>query len=394
MSLSALFARRRMRLVPTCRALGTALAVTMGLSACQPAGPAAAGASPGAGAAAPAPAPAALALQPADVVRAERLTLREEAQYSGSLRAARTAWVKSRAAGELLMLDVREGQAVSAGQVVARLDPADLDWRLRQAEQQAEVARAQLEIAERALANNRGLVGQGFISATALETTVANAQAARASLQAAQAGVELARRARAEAELRSPLGGHVAQRLAQPGERVAADTRLLEIVDLGSLELEVALPAAEAVLLRPGQTGEAQVEGLETPLAARLLRLSPAASTASRTLNAYFALPSHPALRQGLFLQLRLPRVAREVLAVPADALRQDQGETVVFRLEGDTLRRQPVRVGARGQGADGLWRVEVLDGLAPGQSLVAGRAGPVRAGQLVVPPAADAASH
>ncbi|MCP5273240.1 MAG: biotin/lipoyl-binding protein, partial [Burkholderiaceae bacterium] len=115
-----------------------------------------------------------------DLARATTQPLARTVTVSGSVQALRTAMVKARIAAELRQLDVREGDTVRAGQVIGRLDDTEAAWRLRQAEDQAATARAQLAIAERTLANNRALVGQGFISTNALQTSESNVAAAQA----------------------------------------------------------------------------------------------------------------------------------------------------------------------------------------------------------------------
>jgi multidrug efflux pump subunit AcrA (membrane-fusion protein) len=116
-----------------------------------------------------------------DVVRSEMRELQRGLPVSGSLKAVNSAFVKARAAGELQGLGLREGDTVKAGQVVARIDPAEGQARLMQAQQQADAARAQIDIAERQFANNKALVDQGFISRSALDTSANNLAAAQAT---------------------------------------------------------------------------------------------------------------------------------------------------------------------------------------------------------------------
>lgn len=101
--------------------------------------------------------------------------------------------VKAYVAGELRGLTVREGDTVKKGQPLARIDATEAEARLRQAQQQADASRAQLSIAQRNHDNNVALVQKGFISTTALVTSQANLDSARANLAAAQAAADAAR---------------------------------------------------------------------------------------------------------------------------------------------------------------------------------------------------------
>ena len=176
-------------------------------------------------------------------VRRQNLTL--GVPVSGALRAVESAMIKARVGGELQGLTLREGDSVKAGQEIARIDPTEARARLRQAQQQADAAKAQVDINQRQYANNRALVDQGFISATALVTSQSSLDAAKASYQATVAAADVARKALDDTVLKSPITGLVAQRLAQPGERVAVDTRIIEVVDLSRLELEALLSPAD-----------------------------------------------------------------------------------------------------------------------------------------------------
>jgi membrane fusion protein, multidrug efflux system len=337
-------------------------------------------------------APPVLQLAPADVATVQVRELLRPLEVSGSLKAVNTAMLKARVAAEVRSLTVREGDAVRAGQVLVQLDTTEFDWRVRQAEQQAQAAKAQWEIAQRSLANNRGLVAQGFISATALETSVSNEAGAQASFQAAQAAVEMARKQRADATVATPISGVVAQRLVQPGERVGIDARLLEVVDLSKLEVEVTVPPEEAATLRVGTTAKLQVEGLGEGIDATVVRINPSAQAGSRALVAYLAVQAHPALRQGLFAKGRLELQRQRALAVPAAAVRLDQALPYVLLLDQGRVKAATVQVGPAVAGDGGEWQ-QVLQGLSEGQTVLLRGAGKLAEGTAVRVAAMDAAA-
>jgi len=318
-----------------------------------------------------------------DVLKAQTLELTQVLQVSGALKAVQTATVKARVAGELQGLKLREGDTVRAGQVIGRIDSTDYQARVRQAEQQAEAAKAQVDTAQRNLANNQSLVNQGFISKTALDTSLNNLAGAQATYAAAQAGADVARKALADTVLRAPIDGQISQRLVQNGERVSVDARVLEIVDLRALELEAALGAAESVQVKPGQPALLRIEGLAEPVPARVARINPSTVAGSRAVLAYLAVEATPGLRQGLFAQGTLATGQSRVLAVPLDAVRTDKPRPYVQQVLDGRVAHQDVTLGATGE-RQGVVMVEVT-GLTEGAELLAGAVGALRAGTLVV---------
>ena len=105
-----------------------------------------------------------VALAASDLVNLQTIALVQMLPVSGPVKAVNSAFVKARVSGELQDLLVREGDYVKAGQVIARVDSTEYQARLRQAQQQAQSAKAQVDIAQRTYDNNRSLVDQGFIS--------------------------------------------------------------------------------------------------------------------------------------------------------------------------------------------------------------------------------------
>jgi RND family efflux transporter MFP subunit len=279
---------------------------------------------------------------------------------------------------------VREGDRVHAGQTIGKLDDTELRWRRRQAEDQASAAQAQLEIAERTLANNKALVDQGFISRTALETSISSANGAMASLQAARAAAELAKKALRDTEIQAPIGGLVAQRFVQPGERVPVDGRLVEIVDLSRIELEAAVAPEDVLGVRVGQSASVQVDGLPQAVGARVARINPSTQTGTRAVLTYLELQPQPALRQGLFARGQIELTRKAALVVPASALRFEQARPYVIVVAGQRALQRPVTLGARGDAVFGVTAeaaVEILTGVAEGEVVLRGSVGALRDG-------------
>ena len=329
----------------------------------------------------------ALELTAGDLAVATSAELSTALAVTGNVKAVQSAVVKARVAGEVKRLTVREGDRVNAGQLLGQIDATEYQWRLRQAEDQAQAAQSQLDIAQKAMDNNKALVNQGFISRNALDNSVSSAVGATASLQAARAGAELARKAVADSEIRSPIAGLVAQRLVQPGERVGVDARILEVVDLSRLELETAVAPEDVVQLRLGQVAQVQVDGLAKTMQARLVRINPSAQAGTRSVLAYLELPASAqaaGLRQGLFGRGQIELLRKRALVVPVSALRYDQSKPYVLTVVGGQALARVVTVGTTGTVELGGTResvAEITSGLEPGATVLSGTVGSLREG-------------
>ena len=342
--------------------------------------------------AAPAKTAGGLDLAPGDIVVARGVDLPRTLDISGGLKAVNSAVVRARVAAEVKSLTVREGDSVKAGQILGQLDTTELDLKLRQAEQTASSTKSQHDIAVRALDNNRALVAQGFISATGLETSISNEAGARSSYDAALSAVALAKKSRNDATLVAPISGLVAQRMAQTGERVAIDTKLVEIVDLAQIEVEAALAPEDVAALTIGRNATLRIDGLAAPVVARVARINPSAQAGTRSIMVYLAVEPQPALRQGLFARGTIELDRKRALALPLSTVRTDQARPYVMLVQGGKAVVTPVTLGARGALGSEPW-VEIAAGLAEGAPVLAASTGVVRDGTLVRMPAPSAAS-
>ena len=334
-------------------------------------------------------------LAPHDVHTVQVLTLNGSIPISGSLIAQRSAVVKAKVSAELQALHVREGDTVRQGQSLGQLDTQEVGLRRQQAQQQAASAKAIWTNAEQTLRNNQALVQQGFISRQALDTSLSNAASTRATFEAAQAAARLADKAWQDTRILAPLAGQIAQRFVQPGERLNVDARIVEIVDLDSLEWQVPLSPQDVAQVRVDATASLHIEGLPEPLSARIARINPSATADTRSVMVYLSLPRHPALRQGLFGQGQITVDTREGLAIPASAVSRDSGRDAVLRIDGHRSVRVPVQVGLRAsRGGDATQPfVEITAGLKAGDRILPDASGTVREGARVTLGAATAAS-
>jgi HlyD family secretion protein len=338
---------------------------------------------------------------PTYVVR--RGDLVETAAATGTIEPYVQVEVKSRASGEVIEVLVEEGATVEAGQLLVRLDPADAERGLREAEvaerraradlaqAQAQLAVAQAEAAEAGVSLDvsergaeLGVVSQeqrrtashaARIAASNVALRRAQVQASQAALETARLGVDNARRRLQEMEIRAPIAGTV---LSVPIERgsivssavttVSGGTTLLTLADLSALRVRGSIDEAQIGRVRVGQPVIIRVDAYpDREFQGRVTRVSPLGvqTTNVVTFDVEIAITDEGAslLRSGMSADLEIETGRRSnVLLVPLSAVHSRGGHRFV-RLANGEQRRIVTNA------TDGM-RLEVVEGLAEGDVL------------------------
>ena len=319
-------------------------------------------------------APVTLEFAPDDLTRVAMRPLSRWLPVSGALQPLNQAAVKAKVSGEVRYITVREGERVQAGQVLARIDTADLEVKLVERVGALESAKAQLALAEKTRASNQALLKQRFISQNAFDNSESTLSVSMGTLKSAEAQVQLARNALRDAVATSPLTGIVAKRHVQPGEKVAFDSPLVTVVDLKHMELQAMVPSVDVPEIAIGMPVDLAIDGFgERRFSGRIDRINPATEAGTRAILVYVGIPNADAsLRGGMFATGRIALAAdAAVPTLPQSAIRTEAGQTFVWAIEAGKLVRRIVTVGRRD---DEAGRIELKTALPPELQILASR--------------------
>lgn len=284
------------------------------------------------------------------------------ADREGTLRALREVKIYNQEEGSVLEVRVREGDAVARDQVLARLDDRLLRAELDKAVATLRQAEVDLERLERLY--SRQLVAEEAITR------------ARTNLEVARASERVLRTRVSYMTIRAPLAGRVAARRVEPGDVAPKHTHLLTVVDPSVLVTDVQVSELVLPHLKQGDRAGVRIDALgQKVYPGEVLRIYPTIDPATRRGQIEVALkPVPPGARPGQFCRVTLYAAGREHLVIPYAALRRDARGEHVFVYEPDAngapggkVKRVEVRSGLRL-----AERIEVREGLTPGQQVVA----------------------
>jgi len=314
-----------------------------------------------------------------------------ELTASGYVVAQRRAAVSSKGTGRLIDLRVREGSVVKAGELIARLDAADVQAGIAagqvavvqaeaartQAEASLGQARAELDNAVVELRRQKDLAAQGFVSSQAVDAADRRAAVARSALATQQAAVATAQAAvaqsraqlnvqqvnQANTEIRAPFDGVVLVKNANVGDMItpfssASGTSgaVVTMADMSTLEVEADVSESNVARVKVDQPVEITLDALpDMRLRGSVARIVPTVDRAKATVMTKIRfekldariLPEMSA-KVGFLSRPVAEADQKPVIAVSPKAIVERQGRTIVLRLQGDTLEAVPVTPGRK----------------------------------------------
>jgi len=309
-----------------------------------------------------------------EVGKVEAVTLADDAQAVGSVRARQGVMLRPEVSGRIARIGFTDGQRVKRGQLLVQLDDTLQQAQLKQAQAQASIARTNLQ-------RSRELVGQGFISQSAVDQNAA-------ALEVAQAQVALAQAQAQRMRILAPFDAIAGIRSVDVGDYLKDGADIVQLEDIASVWVDFRLPERFSARVKTGQPVEVSLDAMPgRAFSGRVDALDSLIEANGRSLLIRARLDNPGGeLKSGLFARTRIVFAQRQnAIVVPEEALVPQGGKQFIVKVidgpGGKVTQRLEAKVGARLPG-----KAEILEGLAAGDTVVtAGQARVMRADGLPV---------
>lgn len=312
-------------------------------------------------------------IRPVKAVVVQEQSPERNRTFSGSIRARVESPLGFRVTGKITERLVDVGDVVKVGQVIARLDETDFKLSENSARAAVLSARTRLDVARDALQRAQTLLPKGFIPKATVDQRQLETDAAKSSLEAAEAQARQAENATRYAVLTSDKAGTVTAVRAEPGQVIASGSPVVTLAEAGEIELALSVPEQDVTQLKIGQPAALRLwADAEIRAEGRIREIAGQADAASRTYSVRVAvLNPPPALRLGMTATANLSLGTETPhVTIPVTALTQVEGRDAVFIADRATETVAPRFVETAGIGPDA---VKLRSGLKAGDVVVTG---------------------
>ena len=302
---------------------------------------------------------------------------------SGNLMPEREAMIRAQVGGSVLQTYADQGQAVRAGQTLARIEAGGLQDVYLSARAGVTAASNSADVAGHELARSEKLLAAGAIAERDIEQARRAAISANAALADARARLSTASKQVGNTNVTSPMSGIVSERPISAGDVVQPGAAMFTVVDPSSMRLEGSVPSEELNQVKVGAPVTFTVNGYPgRSFTGRVVRVNPTADPATRQVRVFISIPNAEGrLVGGLFANGRLASESRTGLVAPVTAVDARSNVPAVFRIKGGKVQRVPVQLGLRDEGTE---KIEIVSGVAAGDTLLLGAAQGITPGTIV----------
>ena len=334
-----------------------------------------------------------------ELAKASRATIQSEITLVGNLIGKATVSVAPRAAGRVETVTVRLGDRVSRGQRLAKIEDFDIQEQVKQAEAAQQVSEAtirqreaDLKLAQTNAERSRSLFERQLLPKQTLDDNEARYQSAVASVDLAKAQSSQSK-ARID-ELRinlgntiisSPVTGFVSKRSVDPGAFVSQNVPVVDVVDISTVRMVGNVVEKDLTELRSGNTTRVEVDAFPGEVfTGRIARVSPVLDPATRTAQIEIEIPNSAArLKPGMYARVSVTTsTKKQALVVPATAVVDLGGRRGVFTPLNESAVFRALDLGTEQNDI-----VEVLGGLADGDTVITTGSSALRDGDRIVLP-------
>lgn len=302
--------------------------------------------------------------------------------------------ISSRIMGPVESISVKEGDRVSAGQMLIIIDSADINNKVaaaeaayREAVQALNAAEQNKMLAETTYSRFKNLYDEKALSlqefdkiATQKDLAAIEFERVQEMVKRSDAGLAEARVYLGFTKILSPVDGIVTGKFIDPGTMAMPGMRLLTIENTSSYRLEAEIDESLAGQIAPGMDVEIEINALKAKLQAKITEIVPAVNPRSRTFTVFIALPAGINLHSGLFARARIPVGQQELILVPAETLVAKGQLTGVYTVDSNNLiTYRLIRIGRQYDN-----KVEVLSGLKPGDTIISGNVSGIVDGSIL----------
>ncbi len=304
---------------------------------------------------------------PVETFVAEPSLIEDKIKATGTILPNEEIALHSEVSGMITEIAFREGRRVQKGELLVKVNDSELQARRTRVGHQ-------ISLLEDKVARQRKLVEKGGVSQEQFETTQNELEVLRADLQLINAQID-------KTELRAPFNGVIGLRQVSPGSYITPSTEIATLQDMSSVKVEFSIPERYANQIAVGDVIFYSVEGIDGQFEGQIYAYEPRISSDTRTLTVR-ARSSNPNgnLLPGAFsdIEVVFERID-DALLVPSIAVVAQGGEKTLYIYENGTAQARQVTTGLRTEQS-----VQVLDGLAPGDTVITSGVQQLRPGMEV----------